>query len=471
MPSLENKFERLTRAASALLLLLTLLFASTGIAQEAPLIVLTTGPETTELLQMIGEPLAQAADLPPKEIKYHVILNPALNAFALLNQHIVFNSGLLLVVKDRDELAGVMAHEISHLKAGHHMQLQNLSKKLSIQSLITTAAGILAGVVTSNSQIGQAVVTGGLASSQASVLEAIRRKEAQADNVAIELLIKAGFNPNGLADFMHRLVRQQQISTLPPPYLLTHPISTERLMDTRRMAQESTPTTPRRPNKEENQLLARAQAVLEAETNPAPEEGIIQFRNRLKLDPDNLALNQGLAESFRSAGRLAEAETLFTSLLKKSKTSDPYLLRNRGFVRIEMGKYVEAEQDLQAALKLLPKNEDLLFRLAFTLKELKKPLDASRLLRQLTATHPNEPRYFYLLGLTDGQAGHEGEGHIAMGRFYTLTQEFKTAIFHFQEAIRLLPANSTEQAIAKNELLQTRKLEREFKDDGREKSR
>ncbi|MEO5334494.1 MAG: tetratricopeptide repeat protein [Magnetococcus sp. YQC-5] len=441
--------------------LLTPLFSPALLAEEPDLVVLASGPETTELLRQIGEPLAMAAELPAKEIHFHVVLNSTLNAFAMLNRHIVLNSGLMLAVQDRDELAGVMAHEIAHLKAGHHLQLQAMSKKYSLQTMITAAAGILATLASRDTQIGQAVMTGGAASAQTSILEGIRRKEAQADRLAISLLSDAGFNPDGLAGFMNRLVRQQQISTLPPPYLLSHPISTERLMDTQRMAKEVASTQPRRPDATENQLLARAQAILEAETNASPEEAANQFRNRLKLDPDNLALGQGLAESLRSAGRLPEAETQCNAMLK-TRPKDAYLLRQRGLIRIEMGKNPEAEQDLRAALALLPDNPDLRFRLAFVLKELKKPLDASRMLRQLTAQYPNDPRYFYLLGITDGQGGREGEAHIAMGRYYALIQDKKNALWHFQEAIRLLPPTSPDHAIAKSELVQTRKMEQEI---------
>ncbi|MBF0127360.1 MAG: M48 family metalloprotease [Magnetococcales bacterium] len=443
------------------LLLLCLLWATSARANESrEPVVLATGLETTELLRQIGEPLAKTANLPTREVQFHVVLNPTLNAFALPNRHIVFHSGLLLAVKDRDELAGVMSHEIAHLMAGHHIQIETLSKKLSIQTMISAAAGILAGVASGSSQVGQAVMTGGAASAQTTMLEAIRRRESQADTLAVNLLARSGFNPDGLTGFMNRLVRQQQISALPPPYLMTHPISTERLMDVRRLAQEALPSTPRRPDKDENQLLARAQAILEAETHDSPDQIANQLRNRLKLDPDNLALRSGLAEALRSAGRLPEAETLLGALLKNSG-KDPYLLRNRGLVRIEMGKYPEAEQDLRAALALRPDDKDLRYRLAFTLTEQKKNQDANRILRQLTAQHPDEPRFFYQLGLVEGQAGHAGDGHIAMGRYFMLLQEKKNAIWHFQEAMRLLPANSPEQNIARNELAQAKKIEPE----------
>ncbi|MBF0429554.1 MAG: tetratricopeptide repeat protein, partial [Magnetococcales bacterium] len=182
------------------------------------------------------------------------------------------------------------------------------------------------------------------------------------------------------------------------------------------------------------------------------------FSNRLRLDPDNLALNQGLAECLRSAGRLPEAEILMNSLIKNKK-SDPYLLRNRGLVRIEMGKHQEAEQDLRDALALLPDNADIQFHQAFALKELKKPQDASRILRQLIAQNPNEPRYFYLLGIAEGQRkGHEGEGHLAMGRYYALIQQKKNALWHFQEAMRLLPTKAPEREIAQTEWKQAQEI-------------
>ncbi|MBF0273516.1 MAG: M48 family metalloprotease [Magnetococcales bacterium] len=441
-----------------------------GAEKEPNLVVLAMGPETTELLRRIGEPLAQAADLPPKEVRFHVVLNPTLNAFAMLNRHIVLNSGLLLAVRDRDELAGVMAHEIGHLKAGHHLQLESLSQKLSIQTLITTAAGILAGVASRDGRVSQAMITGGMASAQTNMLESIRRKESQADRLAVSLLARTGFNPDGLARFMNRLVQQQRIASLPPPYLLTHPITTERLLDAQRMASEEPANANNRPDQKENQLLDRMRAILEAETHDSPEESIQRFRERLKLDPGNLALEQGLAESLRAAGKLPEAETLFNTLVKQYP-NDPYLLRHRGVTRIEMGRFAEAEQDLKAAIAGLPDQADLQFRLAFALKEQQKPLESIRILRQLAAQYPDEPRYFYLLGICESQAGHPGEGHLAMGRHNVLIQERDNAIWHFREAMRLLPAGSPERDIAQREEKLAKEMERKPEPQEKERKR
>ncbi|MBF0164223.1 MAG: M48 family metalloprotease [Magnetococcales bacterium] len=449
----------LTRALlSALALAALLALATPATARERDLIVLAVGPETTEILRRLGEPLARAADLPPEEVRFHVVLNPALNAFALPNRNIVFNSGLLLAVKDRDELAGVMAHEIGHLKAGHHLQLEALTKRLSIQTMISAAAGLIAAMASRNGQVGQAVISGGAGSAQLDMLEAIRNKESQSDRIAVSLLAKTGFNPEGLASFMNRLVQQQRISTLPPPYLLTHPITTERLLDSKRMAAEEPRSTPRAGDVEENLLLARARSVLEAESNEYPEESIVRFQSRLRLEPNDLALEQGLAESLRAAGRLPEAEALWNKLLK-NHPGDPYLLRHRGVTRTELGLFAEAAKDFEEASLKLPEQPDLLFRQAFAFKELKKPREAIRILRKLASKDPDEPRYWYLLGLVESDAGHAGEGHLAMGRYNALILERNNALWHFQEAIRLLPNGSTEQAIAREELKQARKIE------------
>ncbi|MBF0191893.1 MAG: M48 family metalloprotease [Magnetococcales bacterium] len=472
MPTIKPRLRRTARTLCLPLLVLLGCAPSFLRAEERErhMVVLALGPETTELLRRIGEPLAQAADLPPKEVRFHVVLNPTLNAFALLNRHIVLNSGLLLAVRDRDELAGVMAHEIGHLKAGHHLQLESLSQKLSIQTLITTAAGILAGMASRDGRVSQAVITGGAASAQTNMLESIRRKESQSDRIAVALLARTGFNPDGLASFMNRLVQQQRIATLPPPYLLTHPVTTERLLDARRMAAEEPVHPNRRPDSEENRLLARVRAILEAETHDSPEESILRFRARLKLDPGNLALEQGLAEALRAAGKLPEAEALFSTLVKQHP-DDFHLLRHRGVTRIEMGRFAEAEQDLKAAIAGLPDQADLQFRLAFALKEQQKPLEAMRILRQLTAQYPDEPRYFYLLGICEGQAGHHGEGHLALGRHNVLIQERDNALWHFQEAMRRLPAGSPEHAIAKREEKLAREMPRKPEPQEKERKR
>ncbi len=442
-------------------------------------ITLVTGPETSDLLQSLGDPLQRVAGIKSGEIHFHVMLDNTLNAMALPGQNIILNSGLLLAVHDRDELAAVMAHEMGHLSAGHHIQLEASMKDAALRTMIAFAAGIAAGVATGNSQVTQAAIMGGTAASELSLLDAVREKETQADRLAVGYLIAAGFDPQGMVRFMERLNREQRISTLPPPYLLTHPLGSQRLMECQQQIDTLLTATAtsgknaaprpdafrldetRHRQSADNALLARVQAVLEAGTSDDLNGVMARFRQRLDRDPDNFPARYGLAVAERYMGQL-EAATTDLEILLKQQADDPYLLRERGMTRLELGKPEAAEKDFRAALVHQPKrtNADLLYRLAFSLNEQEKLTDADHILRQLTLEYPLIADYFYLLGIVEGKQNHLGASHLALARHAYLTMEKKMARWHYKEAIRDFSSNDTGKSIARDELTRLEQLEK-----------
>ncbi len=419
-------------------------------AQKRRPIVLVTGPETADLLNSLMKPLLRAAGYSDKTVKLHVMLAESLNAFALPNQHIVLHSGLLLKVRGRDELAGVLAHELAHLAAGHHVKLRSDAKGMSVSTLIAALAGLAVGAATGSGRMGQATMMGGMASARSSMLSSVRQKELQADRLALRYLSDAGFDPNGLAGFLERVSQEQRLTQLPPPYLMTHPISSQRVMEARQMARDR-PTRSLRPDDRHDFALKRVQAKLVAGTTRDPATAATRFRNRLKKHPKDFPARYGLAAAQRYTGHLPEAEKNLNRLLK-THPGDIYLLRERGLVRLERGNMKRAEADLRQALAKKPNNDDLQYWLAFVLKERKKHAEAARLLRRLTLKHPLKARYFYLLGLVEGKQGRRASSHLALGHHYRLKLERRTARWHYEEASKLFPKNSQGWRLAKNEL-------------------
>jgi beta-barrel assembly-enhancing protease len=411
-------------------------------------IILLSGPETSDFLNEIGHPLLKAAGIIPESVHFHVMLNPSLNAMALPSNDIIFNSGLLQKAESKAEVAGVMAHEIAHLAAGHHIQLQAEMKNVSLQTLLVGIVGVAVGAMTGSGKIVQATVMGGSASAKTNMLASQRQKETQADRLAIRYLAKAGYEPNGLALFMERIQKEQQGTAMPPPYLLSHPLSSHRLVEIERLAKEIRPTT-RRPHLH-NRSLQRVQAKLLAGGSVTPNSVIKQFKNRLKTDPDDFVSQYGLAIALRYAGQLPESEAQLNRLLAKHP-KDPYLFRERGRTRMDWGRAAQAERDFRQALKSRPKNHDLLYWLAFALKEQEKYRQASRILRKLTIKYPKKARNFFLLGMVEGKGRRLAAGHLALGRYYALILNIKTAIWHFDESIRLSPKHSVEHNIARSE--------------------
>jgi Zn-dependent protease with chaperone function len=150
---------------------------------------------------------------PANELDVKIMDSPDVNAFTLPGGNILIMSGLIKNLKSIDELVGVLAHEISHVRRRH--VLQKIISTLSTALLIQLLAGDFTSVFAIDPSSFVALGT----------LTFDRRMEKEADQDALEGLIKLGINPESMVSFFKR-----QVST---PYTLqflsTHPGDEERI--------------------------------------------------------------------------------------------------------------------------------------------------------------------------------------------------------------------------------------------------
>ncbi|MEN3976469.1 M48 family metallopeptidase [Emcibacter sp. SYSU 3D8] len=140
----------------------------------------------------------------PEPITVHVRSSGEVNAFAATGGHIAVLDGLIQQAATPDEVAGVLAHEIGHVK--HRHPLKRLIDVAGIQLIVTGISGDVGA-------IGTMVL----------MLNYGRRDEAQADSTALELLDSAGIRPGGLAEFFDRMAQKQKDKINFTGFLRTHP--------------------------------------------------------------------------------------------------------------------------------------------------------------------------------------------------------------------------------------------------------
>jgi beta-barrel assembly-enhancing protease len=157
--------------------------------------------------------LSVANGINPHMIKLHLAENEQINAFALPDHHMVVNTGLLKAVQSRDELAGVLAHEIAHMELNHVMK--KLAKEISFAAL----AGMLGGEVASE------LIRDAIRMLSSTAYD--RSLEKDADLKAIVYLKNAGIPVKGFADFLGRLGDEQE-GPVDLTWMSTHPDSKER---------------------------------------------------------------------------------------------------------------------------------------------------------------------------------------------------------------------------------------------------
>jgi Zn-dependent protease with chaperone function len=180
--------------------------------------VLPDNSPETQYIRQLGNKLV--ATIPPQyswPFEFHVVAQKEINAFALPGGPMFVNIGTITAVANEAELAGVMAHEMSHV------YMQHSAKQADKAQWTGLLAGLASGIAgaTLGGVVGQAAQMGIQFGAQGLTLKYSRGDEAQADAVGAIILYKAGYNPQALADFFQKL--ESQNAGAPPQWLSDHP--------------------------------------------------------------------------------------------------------------------------------------------------------------------------------------------------------------------------------------------------------
>lgn len=219
-------------------------------------------------VMQVWQPLVQAAlqrgDLNEElhqRFAWQVLLGKdrSINAFALPGGYLGVHLGLIGAVSSSDELATVLAHELSHVSQRHIARMFSEDKKNMPLVIGSMLLGALAA--SKSPDAAQALMVGGQAAAMQNQLSFSRDMEREADRVGFNLLDPAGFNPQGAASMFDKL---QQASRLNDnggwPYLRSHPLTSERMADMQSRVPQGR-GTPLRTTPEHAMMAARARVL------------------------------------------------------------------------------------------------------------------------------------------------------------------------------------------------------------------
>ena len=285
----------------------------------------------------LGDSIVRRIEPQPFIYHFRVIVDPSLNAFAVPGGYIYLHTGTILEAGSLDELAGVVAHEIGHVKGRHYARMR---EKAAIPDLLAKVAGMAAAVATGE--------PGALAASEglnvALQLKFSREFETEADDIGSNFMARAGYRPEAMARFFERIVNSSRdIRVQIPPYLYSHPDVENRIsavlagLDTITVTGDAAPGLERAFRESQFRL---AQLVASDRTTWL---GFVPDPDRSKTDP-LLADAERLARDDDVEGGLA--------LLDEAKRLEPYdprvpylraeLLAQNGRTRGSIGAYRRA---------------------------------------------------------------------------------------------------------------------------------
>ncbi len=174
--------------------------------------------------------LVNALDKTPFHFEVRVVDSKIPNAFALPGGKIAVLTGILENADSPEEVAGVLAHEISHVTRRHGI-------RMLVQRVGTMI--LLAAIFGDSSDLVQAIVN---QSSKLISLKFSRNMEREADYYGFKLLIKAKINPRGMIQFFEKIkkIEKKRGITL-PSWISTHPLTENRIQNIQKWLKEAGP--------------------------------------------------------------------------------------------------------------------------------------------------------------------------------------------------------------------------------------
>jgi predicted Zn-dependent protease len=330
--------------------------------------MIETSPLLDRYINDLGNKLLSSIENRSRDYRFFIVKDLSVNAFAVPGGFIGINVGLIKQARTQHQLASVLAHEIAHIRLRHGLDFHEKAGDVGNLTALAILAGILLG--TGNSELGSALIFGGVASGQQSLVSFTRENEYEADRFGITLLQNAGFDSRGMVEFFKILDRNSSSSGLQNiEYLRTHPINQNR--------------------------------VSEAESRVKPIDGQDVTTDYFSIFKDYLSDQTGSASkaqisasdflkglSHKRAGQYAKADKILSRFYQQDNDNIWY-----GTVYAEnlqnMARWDEAEQVYRKLLNIFPDDLAISLQLVELLKSTNRYESALKIARRMESRYPD----------------------------------------------------------------------------------
>jgi Zn-dependent protease with chaperone function len=292
--------------------------------QQLPIV---SDPQIESYVDNIGQRLAQNAGGPQFQYRFRVVNSSDINAFALPGGFVYINRGVLEQAKNEGEVAGVIAHEISHVSLRHGTH--QASKAYAAQAGISILGGLLGGRVGQGTgDIINAVGGFGL---NALFLKYSRDLESQADIRGAQILAASGYTPADMVSFFQTLEKVDKAKKT--SWLSDHPAPPDRIS-----------------------RIQKEASLLRVSANPTRNtQQLAQIQSRLRGSGSAAAAGQVARTAPPAQGRKRSAGTTNTRIEAPSSSLRSYTSRS-GVYRVSYPANWQVFEEGNTGVTIAPQN-------------------------------------------------------------------------------------------------------------------
>ena len=387
-------------------------------------------PEVNAYLNELGQRILAANPGIRERFEFFAVADPAINAFAMPGGYIGVNMGLVLLTQSESELAGVLAHEMSHVTQKHYARMMDDQRKNAWMGIAGLAAAVLAAKA-GKGDVAQGALLGSQAAQAQNYLNFSRDNEREADRIGFQYLSRAQFDPAAMGTFMERLQRSSSLNDtgIVPGYLRTHPITNERIAD----AQD-------RVGKGEFKLAKESvdfhyvRALIRSYIGDAP-AAVKYFESALtdRKYSSEAATRYGLAAAVLRERDFARAKRELATL-ESAGIKHPMITAMMGQILIQAEEFGPAVTFFEQAISDYPNHWQLHYDLPEVLLRAKLPKRALASLEKSLLRKPNDVQLLDLAARACADAGMKMKQHRFLGELYAQQANLRGALDQFELA-------------------------------------
>ncbi|MDP2193014.1 MAG: M48 family metalloprotease, partial [Alphaproteobacteria bacterium] len=377
--------------------------------------------ELEETSQMIIRDLFRAQNITQSPTIYFLVSNK-INAGATARSTIIIYTAFVLACDNVHEFIGVMAHETAHIQGGHFALSQHHFQNASIPGILAIALSGIAAIASGSGEVFAAGTMGGMSMMERGMLKFSRTQEDSADAGALNILKRFGWSAKGLKTFLEKL-DQKFSSFTDDPYLLTHPITAERISKLNAHLAQETHADKTPPMYAER--FERMRGKIFGFTQE-PHKTLIHYTNQNSTE----AHYARAIAYFRMRNHKAFEKEM--DMLLKNNPNDTYFLELKGQALFEMGKHGQALSYFTQARKNRTKNSfglDIMTSQAI-IQSKGDYQEVIKLLHPHLARDPEQPFAWRLLGNAYSALGQSADASGCLAEAFYWSGEHDAAKIH-----------------------------------------